>query len=61
VKFMDKFFDISSRLLNSGSYIVFMSPKDWPEYNFSDYRLIDKHEIYIHSNLTRVIRVIRKL
>ena len=61
VKFMDKFFDISSRLLNSGSYIVFMSPKDWPEYNFSDYRLIDKHEIYIHSNLTRVIRVIRKI
>ena len=61
VKFMDKFFDISSRLLNSGSYVVFMSPKDWPEYHFSGYRLIDKHEIYIHSNLTRVIRVIRKL
>ena len=60
-KFMDKFLDISSRLLNSGSYIVFMSPKDWPEYYFSDYRLIDKHEIYIHSNLTRVIRVIRKI
>ena len=61
VKFMSKFFDISSELLNSGSYIVYMSPKDWPEYLPSNFSLIDKHEIYIHSNLTRVIRVIRKL
>ena len=60
-KFMGKFFDISSELLNSGSYIVYMSPKDWPEYIPSNFSLIDNHEIYIHSNLTRVIRVIRKL
>ncbi len=61
VEFMTKFFENSSKLLSSGSFIVYMSPKDWPEFIPSNFSLIDKHEIYIHSNLTRVIRVIRKL
>tara|TARA_B100001750_G_scaffold90487_1_gene71540 strand:- start:7361 stop:8419 length:1059 start_codon:yes stop_codon:yes gene_type:complete len=61
VKFMEEFFNLTSKLLTSGSYIVYMSPKDWPEYTSHNYCLVDKHELYIHSNLTRVIRVIRKL
>lgn len=58
--FMEDFFNEISVLLKENSYFVYMIPKDWPEYLHPNYNLIDQHEIYIHSSLTRIIKVVQK-
>ena len=53
------FHEISS-ILHKGSFFVFMCPKSWkiPDTNY--FILVEKHEIFVHRNLTRVIHVLKR-
>ena len=58
--FLSSIFSEISFLLPKDSFFVFMCPKSWKIPDTNNFILFEKHEIFVHRNLTRVINVMKR-
>ena len=58
--FLTNIFGEISFLLPKDSFFVFMCPKSWKIPDTNNFILFEKHEIFVHRNLTRVINVMKR-
>jgi len=58
--FLINIFSEISSLLSKGSFFVFMCPKSWKVPYTNNFVLFEKHELFVHRNLTRVINVMKR-
>ncbi len=47
-------------ILPKGRHAVIVSPETLEPFEFDGFQLIETHRIYVHRNLTRVVRVLRR-